>query len=58
MITIFLKILSFTGLVLTVVPSILVFTDAITFDMHTNLMVVGMLMWFATSPFWMKEKEL
>lgn len=56
--TLFLKILSFTGLALTVIPAILVFTEAITFDMHTNLMVVGMLMWFATSPFWMKEKEL
>lgn len=55
---ILLKIVSITGLALTVVPSMLVFTDTITFDMHTNLMVVGMILWFATSPFWMKEKEL
>lgn len=56
--TLLLKIVSITGLALTVVPSMLVFTDTITFDMHTNLMVVGMILWFATSPFWMKEKEL
>lgn len=53
-----LKILSFTGLALTIVPSLLVFTDTISFNMHTNLMVVGMLLWFGTSPFWMKEKKL
>jgi len=53
-----LKIISFAGLCLTIIPSILVFTDRITFEMHTNLMVVGMILWFATSPFWMKEKKL
>jgi hypothetical protein len=56
--TILLKLISLTGLALTVVPSMLVFTESISFDMHTNLMVVGMVLWFATSPFWMKEKEL
>jgi hypothetical protein len=56
--TLLLKIVSITGLALTLIPSMLVFTDIITFDMHTNLMVVGMILWFATSPFWMKEKEL
>lgn len=56
--TLLLKFISITGLALTVIPSMLVFTDTITFDMHTNLMVVGMILWFATSPFWMKEKEL
>lgn len=56
--TLLLKILSFIGLVLTIVPSVLVFTDGIAFDMHTNLMFFGMLLWFSTAPFWMKEKEL
>lgn len=56
--TLLLKILSFAGLALTIVPSLLVFTDVISFDMHTNLMFFGMVLWFATSPFWMKEKEL
>lgn len=53
-----LKTLSFAGLALTVVPAILVFNGTIPFEMHTNLMVFGMILWFGTSPFWMKEKEL
>ncbi len=53
-----LKLLSFTGLVLTVVPSVLVFNDIISFDMHASLMVAGMLLWFGSAPFWMKEKKL
>jgi hypothetical protein len=56
--TLILKLLSFTGLALTVVPSYLVFKDVIAFEQHTMLMVIGMILWFATSPFWMKEKEL
>ncbi len=57
-ITLILKILSFAGLVFTVLPSILVFCEIISFDMHARLMVIGMLLWFATCPFWMKEKKL
>ncbi len=53
-----LKTLSFIGLILTIVPSVLVFKEVISFDLHTNLMIVGMLLWFGTSPFWMKEREL
>jgi len=53
-----LKIFSFTGLALTMIPSFLVFKDVIAFEHHTTLMVIGMILWFATSPFWMKEKEL
>ncbi len=55
---ILLKIVSLAGLALTVVPSFLVFSDTISFDMHTNMMFFGMLLWFFTAPFWMKEKEL
>lgn len=53
-----LKLLSSTGLVLTVIPAVLVFRGALSFDMHTTLMLVGMLLWFGTAPFWMKEKKL
>lgn len=58
MMTLLLKILSFAGLALTIVPSILVFNQTISFDLHKHLMLAGMLLWFATSPFWMKEKKL
>lgn len=53
-----LKIVSFIGLVLTVVPSYLVFKNVIDFQVHTSLMFIGMILWFATAPFWMKEKKL
>lgn len=53
-----LKIVSFIGLALTVVPSYLVFKNVIDFQIHTLLMFIGMILWFATSPFWMKEKKL
>lgn len=50
-----LKVLSFAGLALTVVPSILVFNQSISWNMHANLMIVGTLLWFITAPLWMKE---
>ncbi|WP_199535583.1 hypothetical protein [Rhodohalobacter sp. SW132] len=53
-----LKIVSFSGLLLTIVPSFLVFNGTISFQLHTTLMLVGMILWFASSPFWMKEKKL
>jgi hypothetical protein len=53
-----LKIISFAGLGLTILPSVLVFAGTISFELHTNLMFIGMLLWFATAPFWMKEKKL
>jgi hypothetical protein len=51
-----LKIVSFIGLILTVVPSILVFNDSITLDMHKWLMLLGAILWFVTAPFWMNKK--
>jgi hypothetical protein len=49
-----LKILSAVGLGLTILPSMLVFSGAITWQTHAGLMVAGMLVWFATAPGWMK----
>jgi hypothetical protein len=56
--SLFIKIVALTGLGFTIIPSLLVFTDRISFEMHTNLMIAGMILWFVASPFWMKEKEL
>ena len=53
-----LKVISLGGLILTIVPSILVFAGEITFSLHTSLMMVGMILWFGTAPFWMKEMKL
>jgi hypothetical protein len=53
-----LKIISFVGLALTILPSILVFKGAIEMKAHFHLMAAGLLLWFVTAPFWMKNKSL
>lgn len=55
---ILLIILSLAGLALTVVPSVLVFLQTISLDDHKFYMLIGMVMWFVTAPFWIKEQEL
>lgn len=50
--------ISFIGLVLTIVPSILVLNNVIELKSHFWLMSIGMILWFATAPFWMKSKSL
>lgn len=55
---ILLIIISLSGLALTVVPSILVFLQEISPADHKFYMIFGMVMWFATAPFWVKEQEL
>jgi hypothetical protein len=52
---IILKMISFIGLGLTIIPSILVFTGVISFDAHITLMIIGMLCWFLTAPFWINK---
>ncbi|MFZ0428209.1 MAG: hypothetical protein WAO20_08835 [Acidobacteriota bacterium] len=51
-----LKAVSAIGLVLTIVPAFFVFAGAITWDRHAGLMLVGMILWFVTAPFWMKKE--
>ncbi|MDR8390905.1 hypothetical protein NC796_07140 [Aliifodinibius sp. S!AR15-10] len=53
-----LIILSLGGLALTVIPSVLVFLQEITLEDHKLYMIFGMILWFTTSPFWIKEQEL
>jgi len=52
----FLKIVSLLALILTLVPSGMVFWGLIEFTMHKTLMLVGTLLWFFSRPFIM-EKE-
>lgn len=57
-----LAVISYIGLALTVIPSVLVLVGKIELKTNFWLMVVGMVAWFATAPFWMKgtsfeEKE-
>jgi hypothetical protein len=44
--------------VLTILPSVLVFKGVIEMESHFHLMLAGMVIWFATAPFWMKTKSL
>ena len=51
---IILILISILGLVLTVVPSFFVMIQLMTWTLHTQLVFIGMILWFATSPFWIK----
>jgi hypothetical protein len=53
-----IKIISCLGLALTIIPSLFVFKGVIDIRVHYQLMIVGMIMWFATAPFWMKSSGL
>lgn len=50
--------ISIIGLILTIVPAILVFTQEISHQSSKHLMLAGMIMWFSTAFFWMKEQKL
>lgn len=53
-----LIIISYLGLALTIIPSILVLQGVISLENNFLLMAIGMVLWFATSPFWMKSTSL
>lgn len=44
-----LRLIAFTGLVMTLLPSILVFTGHLSFSANKNLMAIGMVLWFGAS---------
>jgi hypothetical protein len=50
------QLISLSGLLLTVVPAFLVFAGAIQWTTHARLMLLGMLLWFATAPLWIGRK--
>ena len=43
-----LWIIAGTGLILTILPPILVFTNSISFNLHVTLMALGMVLWFGS----------
>jgi hypothetical protein len=51
-----LKLCSFFGLILTVLPPIFFFLGKISLDSSHLLMVFGMVIWFLTAPFWINSK--
>ncbi|MEZ4776826.1 MAG: hypothetical protein R3D00_26865 [Bacteroidia bacterium] len=48
-----LKVISFTGLGLTIIPAMLVAAGILANTQNKTLMLIGTIMWFATVPFWM-----
>lgn len=53
-----LMTISLLGLLLTIVPSILVFVNILPMQDNFNLMIVGTIFWFGSAPFWMKSKKM
>jgi len=51
-----LKIISYIGLILTVIPSILYFMEKISQETSNDLMTLGMILWFVSAPFWINSK--
>lgn len=52
-----LVIISILSLVITIVPSFLVFAGMMTVEMNKTLMLIGTIGWFVTAPSWMNKKE-
>jgi hypothetical protein len=44
-------------LLLTIIPSFLVFWGVITSDLNKILMLCGTIGWFITAPYWMNKKQ-
>ena len=52
-----LKIISFIGLGLSIVPAILVFGGQLDAETCKQLMLLGTVLWFLIAPSWMIKKE-
>jgi len=52
-----LRSVSVIGLALTLIPSVLVLLNAISWNLHADLMTAGMLVWFATAPGWIRSSR-
>ncbi|MCB0584648.1 MAG: hypothetical protein KDD06_04885 [Phaeodactylibacter sp.] len=48
-------ILAISGLALTLLPSMLVFSGAISTQTNKWLMGIGMVLWFTMAPFWIRR---
>ncbi|MBN2318623.1 MAG: hypothetical protein JXR49_06085 [Acidobacteria bacterium] len=49
--------LGLIGLLATVLPSVLVCSGTIEPGTHKTIMLIGMILWFVTAPFFMKRKK-
>lgn len=51
-------VIAFLGLILTIVPSVFVFYGRMSMDINTQLLFIGMIIWFVFAPFGMKKKNV
>lgn len=51
-----LRIVSYIGLCLTLIPSFFVFIDKIDIGTNKILMLIGTVVWFIISPFWINKE--
>jgi len=52
-----LKIMSYLGLILTLLPAFLHFAGAIDFETHKWITLVGTVIYLSTAPFWMNKEK-
>lgn len=52
-----LKIISYTGLLLTILPSFLHFAGLIEFELHKWVTLFGTVIYLSTAPFWMNKEK-
>ena len=55
--TLFLKIISFIGLGLTIIPSVLVLSGVMNISLNKLLMAAGMVLWFSGAYFWINKTK-
>ncbi len=47
-----IKLISYLGLGLTIVPAFLVFYHVMTLELYKSLILLGTLLWLASAPLW------
>ena len=50
-----LKLLSWLGLALTLLPSLLVFGGVLSLETYKTIVLAGSILWLATAPFWINR---
>ena len=53
-----LRIVSYAGLALSIIPAFMVFGGVLTKETYLRLLFLGMVLWFGTAVFWIKKDHL
>ncbi len=51
-----IKIISYLGLGLTIVPAFLVFYQVMTLELYKSMILLGTFVWLVSAPFWIFKK--